>query len=78
MKHKTVTVECMCVQLYVYAVLMCPRIHHMYTVWQDPIMQVAISIELAPPETWSWLKQLAAKARLSNAAVWGENTENSI
>ena len=51
MKHKSVTVECMYVQLYVYAVLMCPRIHHMYTVRQAPIMQVTISTELVPPET---------------------------
>ena len=40
MKHKSITVERTYVQLYVYAVLMCPRIHHMHTVWQDPIMQV--------------------------------------
>ena len=51
MKHTSVTVECMCVQLHVYVVLMCPRIHHMYTVWQDLIIQVAISTELAPLNT---------------------------
>ena len=50
MKHMSVTFECTCVQLHVYAVLMCPTIHHMYTVWWDPIMQVTISTELAPPE----------------------------